>query len=372
MRIGVNVRLLLANRMDGIGWYAYETVRRMVAAHPEVEFVFFFDRKPDPDFIFGANVKPVVVRPQARHPLLWMLFFEWGIRRALGKEKIDVFFSPDGWLCLGTGVKTLAVVHDLNFVHHPDFVSPLLGRYYNFFFPRFARRADALATVSEFSKQDIMRTYQLPSQKITVAYSAAKDDFFEIPEQEKEATRNRYTAGVPYFLFVGTGHKRKNIVRILEAFDRFKHNGHTHKLVFAGSGKYWEKEMIRQWQEMRYGEDVVFTGYVSTEDVNRLISSATALVYATLFEGFGTPVLEAFACGTPVITSNLTAMPEIAAEAALKVNPYDAASISLAMEDIVSSAVLRQQLVERGRERLRDFSWDKTAKILWKCIEELV
>ena len=98
MRIGINTRLFVKGKMDGIAWYSYEIIRRLVQNHPEDEFVFFFDRQPDPYFIFGQNIKPVVVKPQARHPFLWILFFEIGIKRALNKEKIDVFLSTDGWL----------------------------------------------------------------------------------------------------------------------------------------------------------------------------------------------------------------------------------------------------------------------------------
>ncbi|HLV53533.1 MAG TPA: hypothetical protein VKY29_05905, partial [Cryomorphaceae bacterium] len=115
MKIAVNTRLLIKDKLEGIGWFSYETLRRLVEWMPETEFVFIFDRRPHPDFIFGDNVTPVVAHPQARHPLLWYLFFEYGVGAVLKKHRPDLFLSPDGWLCLRTDVKSLPVMHDLNF-----------------------------------------------------------------------------------------------------------------------------------------------------------------------------------------------------------------------------------------------------------------
>jgi glycosyltransferase involved in cell wall biosynthesis len=368
MRIGVNTRLFVKGKMDGIAWFAYEILQRMVAAHPEHEFVFFFDRKPDSTFIFGDNVKPVIVRPPARHPFLWILFFEIGIRRALKREKIDVFFSPDGWLCLGTKIKTVNVIHDLNFVHYPKFSTFWFRKYYHFFFPRFARKANALATVSEFSKQDIVKQYDIQADKIKIAYNGVAEDFFEISEEEKKITQQKLTNGIPYFVFVGTANKRKNVVNILHAFDAFRKKGYEAKLVFAGSKKYWDKEMKTVFQRMQFSEDVIFTGYISTAELNKVISASFSLLYPSLFEGFGVPIVEAFACATSVITSNTTSMPEVAGDAALLVNPFSIDEILSAMETLFTNKNLRNELITKGKERTTHFQWEKSEEILWNSI----
>ena len=370
MRIGVNTRLFVKGKMDGIAWYAYEVLKRMVKSHPEHEFVFFFDRKPNEEFIFADNVTPVVVHPQARHPFLWILFFEIGIRKALKRERIDVFFSPDGWLCLGTNVKTVNVIHDLNFVHYPEFSSFWCRKYYQFFFPRFARKADAIATVSQFSKDDIVKSYGINPEKIRITYNGIAEDFFEISEEEKALTRKKLTNDVPYFVFVGTANKRKNISRILNAFEQFRKNGHFAKLVFAGMNKYWDKEMQSVFKKMQFSDDIVFTGYVSTAELNKIISSSTALLYPSLFEGFGVPILEAFACGTPVITSNVTAMPEVAGDATLLVNPLSTEGIISAMEKIYTDKNLCNELSRKGKERVKYFQWEKSAEELWEVISD--
>ncbi len=371
MRIGINTRLFVKGKMDGIAWYSYEITRRLVLEHPHDEFVFFFDRKPDDYFIFGPNVKPVIVRPQARHPFLWILFFEIGLKRALKKEKIDVLFSPDGWLCIHTPVKTINVIHDINFEHFPSMSPPIYRAYYKYFFPKFARRADVLATVSNFSRQDIICHYNVDHKKVIVTPNAAAEDFFEITPEEKEQIRQQYSNGYPYFIFVGTANKRKNVKNILLSFELFRSKGFMAKLVFAGMKKYWDSEMSQTLQDMKFRQDVIFTGYVSTTDMNRLISSSIALLYPSLFEGFGVPILEAYACSTPVITSNCSAMPEVAGDGAIKVNPININEICKAMIKIVQHDDIRNILIIKGKEQIKKFSWDKSAHTIWQQIEKL-
>jgi glycosyltransferase involved in cell wall biosynthesis len=371
MRIGVNTRLFVKGKMDGIAWFTYEIFKRIVMQHPEHEFVFFFDRPYDPYFIFAPNVKPVVVHPQARHPFLWFLFFERGIKKNLSKEKIDLFISTDGWVCLGTDVKTVNVIHDLNFEHYPSFISLLALKYYKYFFPRFAKKAEHLITVSQFSKEDIVSLYHIDENKISVVYNAASDDFFEIDEHAKKETVQRLTDGIPYFVFVGSAHKRKNVERIMHAFDQFREKYADFKFVFAGSNKYWDKDIKNTYNQLKNKADVVFTGYLSTEEMNRVVSSALALVYPSLFEGFGVPIVEGFAARVPVITSNVTSMPEVAGKAALLVDPLSIKEMTDAMEKMATDETLRMKLIQLGTERNKTFSWDNSAQQFWNVILQL-
>ena len=187
MRIGVNTRLFVKGKMDGIAWYAYETLKRMVKDHPEHEFVFFFDRRYPEEFIFEKNVRAVVLHPQARHPLLWRYFFEVSLKRALVREKVDLFFSPEGFVCLSSKIPTVNIIHDINFEHFPEFLQKSHRRYYQKYFPQYEQHSDALITVSEFCKRDIAETYHLPEDKIRVAGNAAAEDFFPLSESEKSA-----------------------------------------------------------------------------------------------------------------------------------------------------------------------------------------
>ena len=374
MRIAVNTRLLLPHRLDGIGWFTAETLRRIVLAHPEHDFFFLFDRKPDPQFLFAANVHPIVLMPQARHPLLWYLFFEWSVPRALRRNKIDLFLSPDGWLSLRTSVPTLTVIHDLNFEHSDDFLRRSHQCYMKRFFPKFARRADRIATVSLFSKQDIMAHYGIDADNIDVVYDGAHDFYRPCSDAEKDSTRRQFSAGCPFFLYVGTISRRKNLTNILLAFDKFKcsHPVDGSKLLVVGGRYWWGNELAAAYDGMCHQADVIFVGHVDSSVLSLLMSAATALVYPSLFEGFGIPILEAFYAETAVITSNVTSMPEVAGDAALLVDPLSVDDIAQAMTLLCNDATLRQELIARGRQQRTLFSWNRTATLLWQSMMKTV
>ncbi len=370
LRIAVNTRLLLAGRLEGIGWFTFETLRRIVSAHPEVEFYFLFDRKPDPQFIFGPNVKMVLIGPQARHPVLFVIWFEWSVRRALSRIRPDLFLSPDGYLSLGSNVPSLAVMHDLNFEHYPADLPKLVRWYYRFFFPRFARKAIRIATVSTFSKQDICRLYEQPLHKVDVVYNGVNERFEPLSPPEVEAVRRQYTAGAPYFLFVGSLHPRKNLTRLFKAFDRYKANDTLGmKLLVAGERKWWTKEIDQAFTDMKFRNDVIFCGRLNPIELHLVTASAHVYTYVSYFEGFGIPIVEAFKCGVPLITSNVSSMPEVAGDAALLVNPFDIDDIADAMYRLANENDLRNNLIKKGLERSRMFTWDVAAQRLWESIQ---
>ncbi len=367
MRIGVNTRLLIAGKMDGIGWFTCETLRIMVAEHPEHEFYFFFDRKPDAQFIFAPNVHPVVLCPPSRHPVLWYLYFEWATPLALRRHKIDLYVSTDGFMPLHAGVPVLDVIHDLNFAHAVGNLKPSHQWFMSYFFPRYARRATRLATVSEYSRSDIAATYGVSAEKIGVVYNGSHCNYRPLSDEEQRQVRQQHTDGAPYFIFVSTIHKRKNLGRLLQAFDRFKDTDRSDmRLLVVGSRQYWKGELEETYNAMRHADKVQFFGHVEPTLLASLLSSAVALVYPSLFEGFGIPILEAFYAETAVITSNVTSMPEVAGEAALLIDPLDVGAIADAMRKVATDNTLRQDLIERGRKQRTLFSWQRTARLLWE------
>lgn len=368
MRIAVNTRLLLKGKLEGIGWVAYETLRRMVMAHPEVEFYFIFDRQPDPMFLFADNVKPVVLFPQARHPFLFIWFFELSIPHALKKIDADLFYSPDGYLSLRSKVPQVVEFHDLNFEHFPEDMPKIHLWHYKKFFPKFARKAERIVTVSEFSKQDIVKCYGVDSEKIDVAYNGVNEIFAPLTAEQQEQVRAKYSEGHPYFMFVGSLHPRKNLARLFTAFDRFKsRNKNDVKLVIVGEKRWWTEPIQKAFSAMSCKDDVIFTGRLSAEDLHQVTAAAVASVYVSYFEGFGIPILEAFKCGTPVITSNVTSMPEVAGDAALLVDPFSEDDIAEAMAKVLDENV-RKELIEKGRIRALDFSWDHAAETIWNSL----
>ncbi|MBR1765628.1 MAG: glycosyltransferase family 4 protein [Bacteroidales bacterium] len=368
MRIAINTRLLLKGKMDGIGWFAAETARRMVAAHPDVEFFFLFDRKPDPQFLYGPNVRPVVLCPQARHPLLWHLFFEWAVPWALRHYKIDLYLSPDGFMPLHPKAPTLTVIHDLNFEHASDNLKPSHQRYMTRNFPRFAHNATRVATVSEYSKKDIAATYGIDPKRIDVVYDGSHDNYRPHTDAEKAAIRNRYTGGNPYIIFISTILKRKNLTNLLRAFDRVKQQGHEElKLLVVGSRVWWQDELAEAYNTMAFRKDVIMPGRVEPDDLSALLSAAQMLVYPSYFEGFGIPILEAMYAETAVVASRTTSMPEVGGDAALYVDPADPDSIAEAILRL-DDAAFRAQMIEKGRRQRRLFSWDRSADLLWNSL----
>ena len=373
MKIAVNTRLLLKDKLEGIGWFTYESMKRIVLNHPEHTFYFIFDRKHDPQFIFAKNVIPMEIFPPARHPYLWYIYFEFSIPRILRKLKPDLFLSTDGWLSLRTNVPQVDVIHDLNFEHRKDFLKSKYQNYYTRFFPKFARKAVRIATVSEFSKQDLQRFYSIPKEKIDVVYNGSNAVYQPLMEDKQQLVRQKYADGLPYFLFVSAIHKRKNLANILRAFEQYKaQTGANTQFVVVGARAGKQDELDEVLRSMTFAQDVRFLGRLSAEELSQVMASALALVYATLFEGFGIPIVEAFNAETAVITSNVTSMPEVAGDAALLVDPTSVEQIADAMTCLATDENLRQELIAKGREQRKLFSWDQTAERLWDCVMKSV
>lgn len=373
MKIAVNTRLLLKNKLEGIGWFTYETMKRITRAHPEDEFFFIFDRKYDDSFIFGNNITPFVAGLPARHPFLHYLWFEHSIPSVLKRINPDVFISPDGYCSLKTNFKTLIVIHDLNFEHYPRNMPWLTRKYYRHFTPLYARKAARIATVSQFSKHDILEQYGILSEKIDVVYNGVSNLFSPLSLTKKDNIKTKYTDGFDFFVFIGALNPRKNLGNLFRAFDIFKEKTSSSvKLVIIGEKMWWTHDIKSSYDSMKHKGDVVFTGRLELPELTEVVGSALALTYVSVFEGFGIPILEAFKSEIPVITSNITSMPEVAGDAALLADPFKPVSIAEAMIRIYTGQALRETMVARGKQRQQDFSWDITAGRLWQSVMKVV
>ena len=374
MKIAVNTRLLLHNKLEGIGYFTLKTLEKVVKNHPEHEFIFFFDRKYDNSYVFSDNVTPVVIPCPARHPVLWYIYFEILLPFYLKKYKVDIFFSPDSYIPKHSKIPILNTFHDLNYEYNPEYIGNSWHRHYLLhYFPIFAKNSTRIVTVSEYSKDDLIKFYNIPEDKIDVVYNAANELYYVISEEEKEITKRELTHGKDYFYFVGAIHKRKNLDNLFNAFDLFKEKTDSDvKLVIIGSKKYWEGELEECFNNMKYKKDVIFTGRLEAKQINKIANSALALTFVSQFEGFGIPIVEAFAAGCPVITSNTTSMPEIGGEAALYCDPYNPQSIADEMEKIYCNPQLREEMIDKGFEQNKKFNWEKSAEILWNSIEKTI
>ena len=325
MVIAVNTRFLLVDYLEGYGNFIYETFRRITEQHPEHEFIFIFDRPYDKRFLFSNNIKTVVTGPAARHPLLWKLWYDIKVPVILKRYKVDVFVSCDGFCSLGTKVPQCLVVHDLAFLHYPSTIKKSHLLFYKRYTPKFLGKAISIATVSEFSKKDIIAQYGTDAKKINVVCNGVKEIFNPINNDAKATIKNKYTDGKEYFIYAGSIHPRKNLITLLKAFSVFK-----------------------------------------------IIGAAYGLVYPSFFEGFGVPVLEAMRCDVPVITSADSAMQEIAKDAALYADANSHTDIANKMMLLYKDENLRKELILKGRQIVKQYSWDKTATLLWQSIVKVM
>lgn len=373
MKIAVNTRLLLKGKLEGIGWFTYETLKRITSQHPEHEFYFIFDREYDKDFIFAPNVKPIVLAPPTRHPFLWILWFEYRIPKLLKKIGADIFLSTDGYISLRTNIPQVDVIHDINFVHNPKQLPWLTSWYYNKYFVKFAKKATHIGTVSEFSKNDICTTYGIDREKVTVCYNGSNEQYKPISEDEKKVIRDKYSKGKKYFVFVGALSPRKNVDGLLRSFEIFKERYNIDfKLLIVGGTLHKTVEIEKVYSEMKHKTDVIFTGRLETDELCKVVAASESLVYIPHFEGFGIPLLEAMYAETAILSGNTTSLPEVVGDAALTCSPTDYNKVAENMNHIATNEELRNSLIEKGRLQRQKFSWQLTSERLWNCIENAI
>lgn len=355
--------------MEGFGWFTFEVVKRLVLKNPQHQFYFFFDRSYDEKFIFAENVIPVVLKPQARRPILFKIWFNYSVTKALTKYDIDLFFSPDGYLSLKTTVPQIGVIHDLNFEHYPEDLPNWAVRYLKKYTPKFAEKANHIVTVSEYSKNDIVKSYHVSPNKITVAYNGANAVFKPIDEQTKNTIKEKYSKGEDFFVFVGALHARKNLKRLLIAFERFKiETSSKTKLLIVGEKLWSHTDFQSTLNALTVKDDIIFTGHLQLQELANITAAAKAMTFVSYFEGFGIPLVEAMQSGTPILCGNKTALPEIANEAALYCDPFSVEDITKKLTEMDTNQLLRTNLIDKGIVRAKDFSWDKTALIINEVI----
>jgi len=268
-------------------------------------------------------------------------------------------------------IPTVLTVHDL-FFRHPSYHKWTNRFYLNLAMPIFCRRATHIIAVSEHTKRDLMNCYNTPEDKITVIEEAAAA-FFRPPEPSMiEVVKKRYRLPERYLLFVGTIEPRKNIIRLLRAFMQLHNERLTDGLVIVGRKGWLYEEFFQELQRSSVASAVIFPGYVVDEDLPSIYAGAQTFVYPSFAEGFGLPVLEAMSCGTPVVCSNSTCLPEVAGNAAVLVDPLDQEGLTAAIRQVVSSTALSDALRIQGVERSQHYSWERAARETWQVYQRLL
>ena len=369
MIVAVNARLLKKRRLEGIGNFMDEVLRRVVQSHPEIQFHFIFDHKPDLSFKYGNNVTLHVLFPPTKHVLLYNYWFNKRLPKVVKKINADLFLSLDSLGSIKLDIPQHLVLHDINFEHRPQDLPKSLAKFYQKNTRLLLQKTARIATVSQYSKADIARTYQYPSEQIDVVYNAAKELFKPIAPEEQEIIRARYTKGKPYFFYVGSLHPRKNLLSLLRAFETFKQSDDKETLLLIAGDVMWSyPEFKKQMNAMRHQKSVVLLGRIPDKRLAELMACSIALTYIPYFEGFGIPIVEAYASGVPVITSDQTCLPEIAGKGALFAHPDDLEGIADQMRLLSRDETLRNELIAAGSAELMKYSWDKTAALYWESV----
>jgi glycosyltransferase involved in cell wall biosynthesis len=373
IRIGLDYTAAV-HQAAGIGRYTREMVQALGATSAEFEYRLF---------VAGAGqvARPALPGPNfSWHPTRlterWLARLWFRLRLPLWIESwtgpLDLFHAPDFFLPpVRRNTPTILTVHDLSFVREPETVMPGMTRHLNTWVPYSARQADHIIAVSEATRRDLIELYHISPDKITVLYHGISPDFRRVEDTATlAAIRHKYGLGQrPFVLSVGTIQPRKNYRRLIQAFALLDE---PLALVIAG-GKGWDYEdVFAEVNRQGLAERVHFPGFVADADLPALYSAASLFVYPSLYEGFGLPILEAMTCGTPVVASNQSALPEVVGQAGLLVEPRDIQALAAAMSRLLADEDLHQKLAQAGRIRAAGFTWSHMAVKLTALYRQLI
>ena len=372
MKVGI-----IADRLNrprtGIGNYIYNLIKEFAKTNENRGKVYLINYEKTNIF---PNLNEIIVENPLKNITkksyyFWHLYLQF----KLNKEnfKFDIIHSPENAALFIKlkHQKKIITVYDITPYLFPESFTPITLLRYKLLFPKTLKTADKIITDSNSTKRDLINYFNVPAEKIKVILLAADEKFKPLNHEEVNEVKQRYKLEFSFILYVGTLEQRKNIPTLIKAFYKLKKDETKQKLVIAG-GKGWKyKEIFETIDKLNLQKDVIFTGYVLDEDLPALYNAADLFVYPSLYEGFGLPPLEAMACGTPVITSNTSSLPEVVGDAGIMVDPYDVDGLADAMYKVLGNDGLREDMIKRGLERAKIFSWEKAAKETMKVYEEV-
>jgi glycosyltransferase involved in cell wall biosynthesis len=366
LRIGIDYTAAV-RQGAGIGRYTRSLVGALPALDAENSYRLFVaargaqgevPRRPN------LSVRQVPLTDRETSILWQRLRLPLPIELFLGR--LDLFHSPDFVLPPVLRARTVLTVHDLSFMRVPECAHPVLREYLLRVVPRSVRRADLVLAVSASTQRDVVELLGVPEERVRVIHEGVDERFAPVEDADALlAVRRRYGLARPFILGLGTLQPRKNFCGLIEAFARLRERlGLEHDLVIVG-GKGWLYEPIfARVRELGLEGRVRFLGFAADEDLPAIYSLASCLAYPSFYEGFGLPVLEAMACGTPVVTSRSSSLPEVAGTAAVLVDPHDVEELAVALEQVLHDQALRAELRAAGRRRAEGFTWERAAREL--------
>ncbi len=367
MLIGIDASRATRAQRTGTEAYSLHLIRAIIETECDHRFRLYTPTNLQPPISDFRILNPELEVRVIPFPRLWThLRLAWEVSR----RPPDVLFVPAHVMPLFCPVPTVVTVHDLGYLHYPEAHRPFDRRYLAWTTRRHARRAARVIADSQATRADLIRHYRAEPDRIVVVYPGRDESLARVDDPATvAAVKARYGVDGDYLLYLGTLQPRKNLIRLVEAFARLQSVADRLRLVLAGKKGWLYEGLFARVEALGLRDRVLFPGYVADDDKAALLSGATALVYPSLYEGFGLPVLEAMACGTPVLTSNVSSLPEVAGDAALLVDPLDTEAIAQGMARLIADAGLRRSLVEKGYTQIRKFSWTNAARQVLQVLE---
>lgn len=359
MKIGI-VSERLNRPLTGVGTYTQNLLKELCIIQSNNE-MYMIDYKTHSMF---RDINTIIIAPWLRYlPMrsyLWHFYLQFKLKN--NRLDLDIIHSPENSTLISKlkNQKKIITVHDIRQHVFPAYNWETMLSY--ILLPRSLNTADKIIAVSNSTRQDLINYFKIPEEKITVIHEAADSGFKPLNEVELIEVKRKYNLTFPFILYIGNLAKHKNIPTLIKSFYKMKRSNIGHKLVITGRKTRNSKEIFETINELNLQKEVVFTGYVPSEELPALYNAADLFVYPSLYEGFGLPPLEAMSCGCPVITSNTSSLPEVVGNAGILVNPYDVDGLARAMYEVLSNDELKTYMIKTGLERATTFSWEKCAR----------
>lgn len=378
MRVALDARFLLPH-LEGFGRFTYEVGRRLVKLRPEWEWDFLVWRPLESCFYFGENQRVYKLLPPTRHWFLQHIWLEYSVPWYARRHNPHIFWGTYGVgsLRLAKKIPLILFVHDIAFMRLQGRQQGNIDDYLRCVMPRSIRAAQVVLANSQSVAQDLQEVWNVPSEKIRIAYSGFDAAYFSC-QVDKEKVWRTYTQGVPYVLYVGSIHPRKNAVRLIEAYDLLRQVYRLPlKLLFVGRfmGRWWgrtyRQAFLRRWRQSPWREDIIFHPPVSDEELKKLYAACEVFVYPSLYEGFGYPVLEAMGCGALVAASGVSSIPEVGGKAAIYFDPYNPQDMAEKIYNLLSDSGLQKSLRLHAQKQIHVFTWERTAEVFIREVESL-
>jgi len=379
MKIGIEISPLVLGKKTGIGWYAYNLIKNFKKIDEGNFYILFGSSIRD----YRKKIKSLKEEFECENIKINMKFLPGRIHNYLFQIFMPVEFLYGSFDIIHTlhpfspvkfKAKYIATIHDLTPLISNEWFLKEDSLKFRFIIKKTTERADKIIAVSNSTKKDIVRFFNYPEENIEVVHLASDDIYKPLENKEGiEGIKRKYGISKKYILFVGTIEPRKNLLRLLSAFEKLKNKFKEYQLVIVGQIGWITEKFFEKLKNLleNVKKDVILTGYIPREDMVFLYNGCELFIYPSLYEGFGIPVLEAMSCGVPVITSNVSSLPEVGGDACVYVNPYDEEDILYKMEKVLSSEGLKKEMSKKGLERAKLFSWEKTAEKTLKIYKNI-